>query len=50
MLGNNPKVMAMDIVEVDPLKDVIKGPTSRVAGMVLVSFLCGLYGRLQLYA
>ena len=47
MLGSNPKVMAMDIVEVDPLKDVVKGMTSRVAGMILISFLAGLRGRLR---
>lgn len=50
MLGKHPKVMALDIVEVDPIKDVVKGMTSRVACMLMVSFLVGLRQRRQLYA
>lgn len=49
MLGRHPKVMAMDIVEVDPLKDNIKGMTPRVACMLIVSFLAGLHERRLIY-
>lgn len=49
MLGNHPKVMGMDLVEVDPLKDV-KLTTSRVGCMLILTFCVGLYERLQLYA
>ena len=49
MLGKHPKVMAMDLVDVDPIKD-LKGMTSRVGCILVLSFLVGLYERLQLYA
>ena len=44
MLGRNRKVMALDLVEVDPIKD-LKGVTCRMAIMLMVSFLVGLSGR-----
>ena len=44
LLGRNQKVMALDIVEVDPMKDV-KGVTCRMAVMLMVSFLVGLTER-----
>lgn len=49
MLGNHPKVMGMDLVEVDPLKDV-KLTTSRAGCMLVLTFCVGLYERLQIYA
>ena len=48
MLGKNRKVMALDLVEVDPIKDV-KGITCRMAVMLMVSFLVGLSERRALY-
>ena len=44
MLGRNRKVMALDLVEVDPIKD-LKGVTCRMAVMLMVSFLAGLSER-----
>ena len=44
MLGRNQKVMALDLVEVDPIKD-LKGVTCRMAVMLMVSFLVGLSER-----
>ena len=49
MLGKNQKVMALDLVEVDPMKD-LRGVTSRMAVMLMVSFLAGLLERRKLYA
>ena len=48
MLGRNQKVMALDLVEVDPIKD-LRGITSRLAVMLMVSFLAGLSERRRLY-
>jgi len=48
MLGRNRKVMALDLVELDPIKDV-KGITSRMVVMLMVSFLVGLSERRALY-
>ena len=48
LLGRNQKVMALDIVEVDPMKDV-KGVTCRMAVMLMVSFLVGLTERRAMY-
>ena len=44
MLGKHPKVKALDLVEVDPLKD-IRNITSRMAIGLLVAFLVGLKER-----
>ena len=44
MLGRNQKVMALDLVEVDPMKD-LRGATSRLAVNLMVSFLAGLSER-----
>ncbi len=44
MLGRNPKVKALDLVEVDPLKDV-RNITSRMAVGLIVAFLAGLKQR-----
>ena len=49
MLGRNQKVMALDLVEVDPIKDM-RGITSRMAVMLMVSFLAGLSERPKLDA
>ena len=49
MLGKTQKVMALDLVEVDPLKD-LRGVTSRMAVMLMVSFLAGLSQRRKLYS
>ena len=49
MLGKHPKVMAMDLVELDPIKD-LKGMTSRVGCMLVLTFMLGLHERLQLYS
>ena len=49
MLGQNQKVMALDLVEVDPIKD-LRGVTSRMAIMLMVSFLAGLSERRKLDA
>lgn len=43
-LGSCPQVRALDLVEVDPLKDV-KGMTSRLAAIIILSFLAGVQGR-----
>ena len=48
MLGRNQKVMALDLVEVDPIKD-LKGATCRMAVMLMVSFLVGLSERRAVY-
>ncbi|MBI4337976.1 MAG: agmatinase family protein [Chloroflexi bacterium] len=48
LLGQTPKVMAMDIVEMDPLRD-LRGMTPRVGCMMLMSFLAGLHQRKKLY-
>lgn len=42
--GANPKVRALDIVEVDPERDVA-GATVRLAALVLLSFLAGVATR-----
>jgi formiminoglutamase len=44
--GRDPKVAAMDLVEIDPGRDV-KDLTSRTGCSVILSFLAGLYRRLQ---
>ncbi|MBI4337984.1 MAG: agmatinase family protein [Chloroflexi bacterium] len=49
MLGRDPRVAAMDLVELDPIKD-LKKMTSRVGCMMILTFLVGLQERLQLYA
>jgi formiminoglutamase len=45
-IGANPKVKAMDIVEIDPEKD-INDCTCLAAGMFLLSFACGVVARLE---
>lgn len=45
-MGVHPKVKAMDIVEIDPEKD-INYCTSLAAGMFLLSFACGLVARCE---
>jgi formiminoglutamase len=45
-LGASPLVRALDIVEVDPLKD-LKGMSLRLAAMILLSFLSGVRERLD---
>lgn len=42
--GSNPKVVALDIVEVDPERDVADS-TVRLAALVLLSFLAGVASR-----
>jgi formiminoglutamase len=44
-LGASPLVRALDIVEVDPLKD-LKGMTSRLVAMIVIHFLGGVRERL----
>ena len=44
--GLDPKVGAMDLVEIDPGKDV-KDLTSRTGCSVLLTFFAGLYRRLN---
>ena len=44
MLGQHPKVAAMDIVEMDPLRD-LKGMTPRVGAAMLMTLLVGLHER-----
>jgi formiminoglutamase len=44
--GFDPKVQAMDLVEIDPGKDV-KDLTSRTGCSVILTFLAGLYRRLH---
>lgn len=49
VLGSSPKVRALDIVEIDPLKDM-KRLTSRVGCMLALTFLAGLCDRTRVYA
>jgi arginase family enzyme len=44
--GLDPRVQAMDLVEIDPGKDV-KDLTSRTGCSVILTFLAGLYRRLH---
>lgn len=44
--GLDPKVAAMDLVEIDPSRDV-KDLTSRTGAAVLLTFMAGLYRRLH---
>ena len=44
LCGSNPLVRCIDIVEVDPMRDVVDS-TVRLAAMVLLSFLSGLRSR-----
>ncbi|MCH7904599.1 MAG: agmatinase family protein [Armatimonadetes bacterium] len=46
LMGRHPKVKAMDLVEVDPEKD-INDTTCLATGMFLLSFACGLVARLR---
>lgn len=46
LMGANPKVKAMDLVELDPSID-INDTTSLATGMFLLSFACGLVERLR---
>jgi formiminoglutamase len=46
LLGRSPQVAAMDLVEIDPLKDV-NGMTPRVGCTLILSFLVGLHERLR---
>ena len=43
--GRDPKVAAMDVVEIDPSRD-IKDLTSRTGASIVLTFLGGLYRRL----
>ena len=45
LMGRHPKVKAMDLVEVDPEKDV-NDTTCLATGMFLLSFACGVVERL----
>jgi formiminoglutamase len=45
-LGACPQVRALDLVEVDPLKDV-KGMTTRLATIIILSFMAGVHHRLS---
>lgn len=46
LMGRHPKVKVMDLVEIDPTKDV-GDTTCLAAGMFLLSFACGLVERLR---
>ena len=46
LMGRHPKVRVMDLVEVDPEKD-INDTTSLATGMFLLSFACGVVERLR---
>jgi arginase family enzyme len=46
LAGSHPKVRAMDLVEVDPQRDV-NDATCLVAGQCLLAFACGLVARLE---
>jgi arginase family enzyme len=46
LAGQHPKVAAMDLVEVDPEKDV-NGATALAAAQFLLSFACGVVARLE---
>ena len=48
LLGQHPKVRGMDIVEMDPLRD-LKGMTPRVGNMIMMSLLAGLHERKKQY-
>ena len=48
LLGRHPKVMALDLVEVDPAKD-LRNITGRMAVGLIVAFLVGLKERRALY-
>ncbi len=44
--GQDPKVAALDVVEIDPSRDV-KDLTARTGCSVILTFLAGLYRRLH---
>ena len=44
--GRDPKVAAMDLVEIDPSRDV-KDLTSRTGASIILTFLAGLRRRLE---
>lgn len=43
--GQHPKVAALDVVEIDPSRDVEKDLTARSGCSVILTFLAGLYRR-----
>lgn len=45
-LGKCPAVKALDLVEIDPTKDV-KDTTTRMAAVIIMSFLAGVHARLR---
>jgi formiminoglutamase len=46
LCGQHPKVAALDVVEIDPSRD-IKDLTARSGCSVILTFLAGLYRRLH---
>ena len=49
LLGRHPKVRALDVVEIDPVKD-LRNVTINMAINLTMSFLTGLYERKRMYA
>jgi len=45
-LGACPEVKALDLVEIDPVKDV-KETTTKMAAIIIMSFLAGVHARLR---